>query len=267
LAVGRARHAETGELATLYSSSTGKIEGELINEFLDSAAGEIAVNVNSVKNHADGFGIINGIHQSHAELNMIYWAQKEGYIIEGIGVSHNAGVCYHCSDDLWEIAGEKDIHEEKIAYLINKANQIFLEDNDNDNYDDEVRQGYYVYFGEQACNTSKLLLSYISQGEIGTYLKIFVKIIFIIYEYLDMYFANVYPDWGHKTPKDEGQRMMMNSSLMQDELHKESADLEFLKNTPELTPEILSTFRENSCPNGLGVLGSLDTVRVNLEGI
>jgi hypothetical protein len=96
LAVGRAVHAETGELVTLYSSSTGIITNDRIERFLDLAAGEKAVNVNLVEYKDDGFGIINNIHQSHAELNMIYWAQKEGYILEGIGVSHNAGVCPHC---------------------------------------------------------------------------------------------------------------------------------------------------------------------------
>jgi RHS repeat-associated protein len=104
LAVGRARHYKTGESVTLYSSSTSKIEDKFVNELgggnldapIQGHMGEIAVNVRNKEYNRYGFGEINGVHQSHAELNMIQWAQKNDYIIEGIGVSHNGGVCPEC---------------------------------------------------------------------------------------------------------------------------------------------------------------------------
>ena len=52
---------------------------------------------------------------------------------------------------------------------------------------------------------------------------------------------------------------------MRSELWKEFEDLEFLEKIPKLTPEILSNFRANACPNGISILGSLDEVRANLE--
>jgi hypothetical protein len=180
----------------------------------------------------------------------------------------NVSILRSVGNDLWEIAGGGDVQEGTISHLINKANEIFIEDNDKNTNDDwESRQGLYVYFGEEVSRIARLVLEYIDTSSLNNYLEIFTTIIFIVCEYLDMYFANVVPNWGHKIPKDEAKAMLMNNSLMQDELHKELADLEFLKNTPELTPEILSIFRKNSCPNGMGILGSLDTVRVNLEGI
>lgn len=116
LAVGRARHHETGEYVTLYSSSAGKIKDDFVDEHLNLAAGEIAVNVNRKEFAADGFGIINGVHQSHAELNMIQWAQRRGYIIEGIGVSHADGICPHC-------------YAQMVVRGINTTNELFSDFN------------------------------------------------------------------------------------------------------------------------------------------
>jgi RHS repeat-associated protein len=109
IAVGRARkfNEETNEWEyhTLYSSSTGSFSEQIQKKHfgLDpkkgmdiSDYGEISTNVNLKEFKPDGFGIIDNVHRSHAELNMIQWAQKRGYIIEGIGVSHGSGVCPHC---------------------------------------------------------------------------------------------------------------------------------------------------------------------------
>ena len=52
---------------------------------------------------------------------------------------------------------------------------------------------------------------------------------------------------------------------MQAELLKEFEDLELLEKTIKITPEILSNFRANACPNGMSILGFLDEVRANLE--
>jgi uncharacterized protein YjaG (DUF416 family) len=189
-------------------------------------------------------------------------------LVDGTDGWGNVSILRSVGNDLWEIAGGGDVQEGTIAHLINKANEIFIEDNDENTNDDwESRQGLYVYFGEEVSRIARLVLEYIDTSSLNSYLEIFTTIIFVVCEYLDMYFANVVPNWGHKIPKDEAKAMLMNNSLMQDELHKELADLEFLRNTSELTPEILSVFRKNSCPKGLGILGSLDTVRANLEGI
>ncbi|PSB53859.1 RHS repeat-associated core domain-containing protein [Chamaesiphon polymorphus] len=109
VAVGRARKfnkdANEWEYYTLYSSSTGSFTHDIQRKYFNldpktgkniSEQGEIATNVNLTEFKSDGFGIINNQNQSHAELNMIQWAQKRGYIIEGIGVSHAGGICPHC---------------------------------------------------------------------------------------------------------------------------------------------------------------------------
>lgn len=177
-------------------------------------------------------------------------------------------ILYSVRDDLWKIAGGRDVNQGMIANLINRANEIFVEYND-DNRDDEweIRQGLYVFFGEEAFEISKLILKYIDLNALDVYLKIFIKIIFVMHEYASMYFDNISsdPNWLSITKLNQLGFTVMNNSLMQAELHKELADLEFLKNTPKLTPEILSIFRANTCPNGVGILGSLDKVRANLE--
>lgn len=179
----------------------------------------------------------------------------------------NISILYSVRDDLWKIAGGSNTNKEMIACVISKVNGIFVE-YDDDNRDDEweIRQGLYVYFGEEIVEFIKLILEYIEFNISSVYFKIFTNIIFIMYEYLGMYFANTDSNWELKTQPDEQDSIGMNSSLMQAELEKELADLELLKSIPELTPDILSAFRANACPDGLGILGSLDKVRANLEG-
>lgn len=171
-------------------------------------------------------------------------------------------------DNLWGITGGIDIQEKTIVNLINKANEIFIEDNDKSISDDgEIRQGLYVDLGEEVSRFAKLLLKYIDTKLVSDYFEIFVRITFLIYEYLDMYFANIDPDWEFKKTMYDKKDIAINNLLMQSELNKELADLEILKHTSDLTPEILSIFRANACPNGVGILGSLDKVRADLEGL
>jgi hypothetical protein len=98
--------------------------------------------------------------------------------------------------------------------------------------------------------------------------KYYSKKIFLIYEYASTYFGSIMsdPNWLSLTTTNQIGFTLMNNSLMRAELNKELADLELLKNIPEPTPDILATFRANACPDGLGILGSLDKVRANLEG-
>jgi hypothetical protein len=168
------------------------------------------------------------------------------------------------TDDLWQIAGGTLSPENEIEALSNKVDEIFIED-EEDEGDGYIRDCFYYYWGERVPKYMKLLLNYIVSHEIDVYYSIFKEIIYLIYEYYDMHFYNTDPEWEFHRTNAEKDLIVVRTILLQTEIAKELADLELLKNTPELTAEILSTFRANACPNGVGILGSIDEVRANLE--
>jgi uncharacterized protein YjaG (DUF416 family) len=174
-------------------------------------------------------------------------------------------------DDLWRIAGGLDLQEIELELLEGKAGTIFLEsyyEDDPDDYD-----GYwgvheptiYLDIAIGISDFLKLVLQYIKDRNVDTYKKIFTKIIYTIYEYLDLHLGNIDSLWDLQRSREEQDSIAMNSILMQTELQKQRADVELLRSLPELTPETISAFRANSCVNGLSILGSLDEVRANLD--
>lgn len=170
------------------------------------------------------------------------------------------------SNELWKIAGGKIVSEDEIAALNNKVNEIFIEDEEwnKNNPHDYIRDCLCDYWGEVPPRYIKLILDYIVTHKIETYLKIFSDTIYSMYEYYGMHLPNVDADW-EKRSREEQKSIILKSALLQREISKELADLEFLKNTPHLTSEILSTFRDNARPDGLSILGSLEHIRSDLE--
>jgi hypothetical protein len=168
------------------------------------------------------------------------------------------------TDDLWQIVGKTLSSENEIEALSNKVDQIFIED-EEDEGDGYIRDCFYYAWGEDVPEYLKLVLNYIASHDIDVYCSIFTHIVYIVHEYYGMYFPNIDSEWELKKNKEERNQIILNSQLLQTEIAKELADLELLKNTPELTAKILSTFRANACPNSVSILGSLDEVRANLE--
>jgi hypothetical protein len=171
-------------------------------------------------------------------------------------------------DELWHISNGNYPQEVELEHSIEKAKTIFLEDyydEDMDDYWDMHEPTIYLDIATYVSDFLKLALEYIKNTDIDIYVNIFIKIIYTIYEYLDLHFSNVDPLWELKRPRQEKKLIVINSMLMQAELKKQRADLDLLSSISELTPETISAFRVNSCVNGLSILGSLDEVRANIE--
>ncbi|MBW4618755.1 MAG: YjaG family protein [Cyanosarcina radialis HA8281-LM2] len=167
-------------------------------------------------------------------------------------------------DELWQIAGGMLLSEDEIEALNHRVYEVFIEDEEEGESDHCIRGSLYDYWGEIVPQYMSLVLNYIGSHQVEVYCSIFTKIVYIVYEYYDMYLPDIDPEWEFKRYAEQAS-IVMNTILLQTELSKELADLQFLKNTPELSREILSTFRANACPNGVGILGSLDEIRATLD--
>jgi hypothetical protein len=169
-------------------------------------------------------------------------------------------------NDLWQLLSELEINEDKIAILIDRAKEVSIEEDDeSEDYWESRNANLYGDIAETILSFIVFLLEYIQSKDVDIYLKIFVNVVFVMYEYLGMYFSNIDPEWFLKKPGNERDLIMINHMLIQKELQKELADLEFLKSISQIDPLIISTFRASSCPDSVGILGSLEEVRANLE--
>ncbi|PSB53860.1 DUF416 family protein [Chamaesiphon polymorphus] len=169
-------------------------------------------------------------------------------------------------NDLWQLLCELEINEETISALIDRSIEISIEDEDEiEDYWESRNGNLYGNIAETILSFIDVLLKYIQIKDIDSYLNIFVKIIFVIYEYLGMYLENTDPEQFLEKTRYEIDLIILNHVLIQKELQKELADLEFLKSVTEINPIIISTFRASSCTDSVGILGSLEEVRANLE--
>lgn len=178
-------------------------------------------------------------------------------------------------DELWQIANRMDIQEIKIESLTEKIAASLEEYEYNYSNDDDCEeiQKQAISLAIRVSDMLNQVVGYVvimisdplSGDKINLFLKMFVTLIFTIYEYLDIYFYSLDPLWELKRSRKDRDILLMNHILTQSELKKEASDLDFLTKILELTPEVLSKFRANSCPNGVSILGSIDKVRTSLS--
>lgn len=168
-------------------------------------------------------------------------------------------------NDLWQLLFEMQIREDTIIPLIVRTREISVDDDDEiENYWESRDGTFYENIITTVLSFIDTLLEYAINKDINSYLKTFANIVFVICEYLEMYFSEIDPEWFLKKQGYQDS-IIINHILMQKELQKELADLEFLKCFSEIDTVMISTFRANSCPDGVGILGSLEDVRANLE--
>ncbi|WP_310417756.1 DUF416 family protein [Chamaesiphon sp. OTE_8_metabat_110] len=178
-------------------------------------------------------------------------------------------------DELWQIAGGMDIQELEIESLTEKI-ATSIEDYEYNYSNDDDCEEIHKQAISLATHVSDMLnqvVGYVvitlsdplSDNKINLFLKIFVTLIFTIYEYLDIHFYSLDSLWELKKSRKDQDVLFLNHLLTQSELKKEQSDLNFLTRTLDLTPELLSEFRAKSCPNGVSVLGSIDKVRATLS--
>jgi uncharacterized protein YjaG (DUF416 family) len=187
-------------------------------------------------------------------------------LVDGVDGWGDISILQFILDDLWKCIKKVDIQSEVIADLINKLAEIFIEDDDNEDYGCNLRDGTpYLFIAEGVVKFVECLLKYLQSRNIDDYLEIFVELIYIFREYFSTYMPNIDSKWELEKPFIEKNAFIMNSVLVQNELQKQILDLEILKNINELTPDTILTFRNNACPSEIGILGSLEEVRANIE--
>lgn len=186
-------------------------------------------------------------------------------LVDGVNGWGDISILQFILNDLWKCVEKVDIQPELIADLLNKLAGIFIEDDENEDYGCNLRDGTpYLFIAEGVVKFVERVLKYIQSRNIDDYLEIFFELVYVVREYFATYMPNIDSEW-EKKPFVEENAFIMNSVLVQNELQKQMLDLEILKNINELTPDTILTFRNNACLSGIGILGSLEEVRANIE--
>jgi hypothetical protein len=147
----------------------------------------------------------------------------------------------------------------EIHHLYNEIDRVFIDHEDDEEGMYTVRDDSpYTREAHEIARFIYLVLKYVNHPESKAFTDIFVRIVYIVYTYVNHYIDE--DDLMNPTT-EKHDRLVLEHQLTQLELQKELTDLDFLKSTSELTPNLLSTFRSNACPQEITILGSLEDIQ------
>jgi uncharacterized protein len=160
---------------------------------------------------------------------------------------------------VWKMAEGVSFSTEEINNLYNEVDSIYIEHEDDEEGMYTVRDdSLYTREAHGIARFVYLILEYVNHLKSRTFTNLFVTLIDILYDYVDCYIDGELP---HERSTEKHRQLALEHQLTQLELQKELTDLDFLNSTSELTPNLLSTFRNNACPHGITILGSLEDIQ------
>ena len=174
--------------------------------------------------------------------------------------------------DLWKIAGGMDIEELEVESLVGEISSSLEEYEYNYSETDDCTeiQKHIICLAIYVSDFLDQIVEYAtivslsqdsSTKRTDLFLKIFVTVVFTIYEHLDVLFYNMNPLWELQSSRKEQDLLLIEHSLTKLEIQKEITDVDLLSNTQDLNSEILSSLRNSACPRGSSILGAVDEVK------